>query len=204
MITTESTYALARVLRMRRPNRAAVRRSAKAQQALDFMVSYGIALLIIAIALYVVMQLGTSGFSSGPQSCTPTPPFLCISYAINTTGAALIRLVQASGGTITINGMACSTAINATNSSRPAYGNVHVLGYSVAPSYYPNNALNGGVTVYSGGSARLSAYCYGLLGVASSGVGNSFNGYIWINYTSSALPQTHIVSMVAQFNARYS
>ena len=189
---------------MKRPNSAAPRHNAKAQQALDFMVSYGIALLIIAIALYVVMQLGTSGFSSGPQSCTPTPPFLCISYAINTTGAVLIRLVQASGGTITVTAMACSSAVNATNSSRPAYGNVHLLSYSAAPSYYPNNDLNGGVTIYSGSSARLSTYCYGILGTASSGVGNEFNGYLWINYTSSALPQTHIVSMVAQFNTKYS
>jgi hypothetical protein len=197
------TYALAKALRMKKLNKVPPRHSTKAQQALDFMVSYGIALLIIAIALYVVLQLGAAGLAAAPSSCTPTPPFLCPAYVVNTSGTMLIRIVQASGSTITVTGMACSTAINSTN-GRPAYGNVHVLSPSVAPSYYPTTTFNGGITIYSGSAGLLSANCYGPSGKASAGLGSTFFGYVWINYTSSAMPQTHTVSMIAQITARYT
>ena len=179
-------------------------RAMKAQQALDYMISYGIALLIIVLALYVVVKLGAFNTSVAPDSCTPAPPFLCPSYAINTTGAVLMKIAQSSGSAITVTGMACSSSLSPTNASEPEYGNVHVLSYSAAPSYYPNNALANGVKIYSGASAILSAYCYEPSGAASSSLGNSFTGYIWLNYTTSAAPQSHTINMAAQFTVKYT
>ncbi len=176
----------------------------KAQQALDYMISYGIALLIIVLALYVVVKLGAFNTAVAPDSCTSSPPFLCPSYAINTSGAVLMKIAQSSGTAITVTGMACSTSLSPTNSSEPQYGNMHVLGYAAAPSYYPNNALAGGITIYSDSSALLSTYCYGPSGQAASSLGDSFTGYIWLNYTSPASPQSHTINMVAQFTVKYT
>ncbi len=176
----------------------------RAQQALDYMISYGIALLIIVLALYVVVKIGAFNTSIAPDSCTPSPPFLCSSYAINTSGAVLMKIAQSSGSAITVTGMACSSSLSPTNASEPQYGNVHLLSYAAAPSYYPTNALNAGVTIYSGSAALLSAYCYEPIGLAVSNLGNSFTGYIWLNYTTPAAPQSHTTSMVAQFTVKYT
>ena len=66
----------------------------RSQVALDFMVSYGVALLIIGIALYVVISTGVLNPHAAPSSCTPTPGFICDSYAINTSGVFIIKISQ--------------------------------------------------------------------------------------------------------------
>ncbi|MCL5442493.1 MAG: hypothetical protein M1603_02305 [Candidatus Marsarchaeota archaeon] len=179
-------------------------RGFRAQEALDFMLSYGVAILIIAIAIYVVAQLGAFNPSIAPVSCTPSPGFACISYAIDTDGTLIATISQATGGTMTIVGAACSSSVNATG-NKPEYGNIGVLGWSSAPSYYPAGISSGAITSYSGGSFLIEVRCYNGAGIASGNLGNVFTGYLWLNYTFSGLPSSiYHVNNIATFTAKYT
>ncbi|MGC8622468.1 MAG: hypothetical protein ACP5SJ_02990 [Candidatus Micrarchaeia archaeon] len=182
---------------------SAAKRSARSQAALDFMVSYGIAIMIITIALYIIFSLGVFNPKLASQQCTPSPSFICLSYSINKTSSFSIILSQSTGGTMYITGVACSSAVNST-SNIPAYGNVHVLPYSLAPQYYPNNALQNGAYLYSDNETLLQVFCYNSKGKAASSLGYTFTGYLWINYTFSNLPSVHYISKVASFTASYT
>jgi len=175
----------------------------KLQAALDFMVSYGIAILIITIALYVVFSLGIFNPKLASIVCTPAPSYICESFSISTNSTFTILLAQSTGGTIDVTGAACSSAPNAT-SDMPAYGNVHVLNYSKAPQYYPNNAMQNGITIYSDNESTIQVYCYNSGGEAKNSLGYTFTGYLWINYTFSNLPSLHYISRVASFTASYT
>ncbi len=185
-----------------KPGNGAVR--FRGQEALDFLLSYGVAILIIAIAIYVVTQLGAFNPNIVPVSCTPSPGFACIAYAVNTSGTLIITISQATGGTMSIVGAACSSSVNATG-NKPAYGNIGVLPWSSAPSYYPLGVASNVITSYSGGAILIEAKCYDGAGVASGNLGNVFTGYIWLNYTISDLPSSiyHVVN-IATFTAKYT
>ena len=176
----------------------------KSQAALDFMVSYGIVLLVLAIALYVIYQLGILNPQLTPAFCTPAPNFSCISYSVLSNGTFTFVFAQTSGGTLSINGVACSSSVNGTGNG-PEYGNVHVLGYAGGPLFYPNNQLSNGITLGGDQPKEISVYCYRGSGLATGNLGTNFIGYVWINYTYSNLPSSyHVVQQVAAFSTAYT
>ena len=178
----------------------------RSQAAIDFVSSYGFALLIIAISIYAVFQLGVFNYSASPQYCYSNSPFSCVAYSINTTGGLTIAISQSSGGVMTITGAACGTTPNTTIIG-PARGNVKVLPDSGGSAgYYPNNKLAGGITIYPGATTVLYLNCYtGANSLAASSIGTTFSGYLWLNYTFSGLPSTyHYVANAATLNAKYT
>lgn len=180
----------------------------RSQAAIDFISSYGFALLIIAISIYAVLQLGVFNYSASPPYCYPETPFSCVAYSMNTIGTLTIAISQSSGGILRITGAACATVTNTTRVG-PRYGNVNVLPYlatNTPSSAYPNNNLMGGVVLYPGSTLLLYVNCYsGNLGLASSSIGSTFTGYLWLNYTFSGLPSTyHAVGRAASINVKYT
>jgi hypothetical protein len=184
-------------------------RTLRSQSAIDFISSYGFALLIIAIAIYAVTQLGVFNYSGSPQYCYPDSPFSCVAYSVNSSGSLTILLSQSGGGIVTITGAACSGTYN-TSKVGPKFGNANVLAYNTVTgsTYYPtiqNNRVSGGINIYPGGSAILYVKCYNSnLGPAAAPVGNTFTGFLWLNYTFSGLPNTyHYISRAAAINVKY-
>ncbi len=114
-----------------------------------------------------------------------------------------IAISQATGGPITIHGIACSASANATG-NKPEYGNINVVPNSAFYPYnsYPNNALVTGITMYSGSTKALTTYCYESSGVATGSLGSAFLGYLWINYTLQGYGT--IISQVASFSTKYT
>lgn len=168
------------------------------------MVSYGFALLVVGIAVYVALQLTLFQPQLVPTSCTAFPGFSCTSYTIYKNGTLFLSIAQATGTTITVLGAACSTSANSTGNG-PLYGNVNVLKYSAAMQFYPDNSLSGGLLAYTDNNFLIKVNCYTSSGTVSSLFGSVFNGYVWLNYTSSGLPSnTYSVTRVVQFSARYS
>jgi hypothetical protein len=168
--------------------------------------SYGFALLIIAISIYAVFQLGVFSYSSSPQFCYSNSPFSCVAYSLNTTGGLTIAISQSSGGVLTITGAACGTTPNTTKIG-PRFGNVNILPDSGSgATFYPNNKLSGGVTIYPGATSVIYLTCYGgNSGAAVGPIGNTFSGYIWLNYTFSGLPSTyHYIANAATMNVKYT
>jgi hypothetical protein len=172
------------------------------QAAVDFMVSYGIAMLVIAIAVYVIIRLGVFGSGLAQPQCVGAPSFSCGDFAFASNGLLTIVLTQAVGGTMNMTGIACSTGVNVTG-NQPQYGNIKVTSYTATPQYYPNNELANGLILYSDSSVAIMVNCYGPGGVSTMNLGTVYTGYIWINYTFSGLPPTyHTIERVAQFTAR--
>jgi hypothetical protein len=177
----------------------------KQQAAIDFMVSYGIAMLVIGITIYVILQLGVFNPQIALSTCTPSAGFSCTSYATFRNGTAYFLMTQATGGQINITGSACSTASNTTN-DRPKYGNINLLKYSANTlQYYPDNSLQNGLIVYSNTQFSLKSNCYGSSGISKGNLGSIFTGYLWINYTYSNLPNTiHYVTRIATVTTKYT
>ncbi len=176
--------------------------ASRGQVVLDFMVSYGIAILIIILAVYVFLRLDIFGKSVVSQTCTPTPGFLCDpdSLLLASSGNLSMVLTQYTNGPMNVTGVACASAQNVSGDF-PATGNIHVTNM---PQFYPIPYLGNGKVIYSGNSTLITAKCYGASGIASSSVGSSFSGIIWINYTYFGLPKSvHTIQAVATFTAQY-
>lgn len=156
-------------------------RSKKAQVALDLLSSYGVAIIIMLIAIAVAYKASTGAAYVFSSQCTPSPGFSCGYYALSQNGILTIGISQATGGGIVVSGVACSTSI--ASSGLPAYSNVYVTN---SLTYYPppSNSPLGGVIIPSSGTATFNVYCYGPTGIATSyNPGGSFVGYLWLNYT---------------------
>lgn len=178
---------------------------AKAQAATDFMVSYGMAFVVIAVTLYIVFHLAFFNQRLAPTYCTASPSFSCTAYTLNKTGAFIVVLSQAAGGTVNINAAACSSSVNAIGDA-PAYGNVNVITYTYGSKYYPSNSnLQSTLSIPSGSLAMFKANCYNEKGIATGQAGSAFTGYLWINYTYSLLPSANsVVQRVISFSAKFS
>lgn len=164
-------------------------RDLKSQAGVDYITSYGFVILFIAIAAYVVLQLGVINYRVEPEYCNPSPYINCVAYTINTIGAMTLIMSQSTGGIMDINGAACSSAINSTGNN-PEFGNVNVVHYTATNNYYPNAQFSNSVVLYPGKEVELTLYCYNAGGVANSNLGDVFTGYLWLNYTYSELPPT--------------
>lgn len=172
--------------------------AARAQAALDFLISYGVVLLGLAVAIVLLYNIGVNNSYSESPYCTPEPSFSCGFYSINgMTGVLQIQLAQATGGAITVHGIACSADLN-SNGNLPGEGNAWVTQNAV---YYPANNLFA-PTLYSGATGTYTMYCYNSGGIASGLLGNNFAGYIWLNYS---IPNYGTqVQLAATINAKYT
>jgi hypothetical protein len=171
----------------------------RAQAAIDFLTTYGIALLIIFIASAVIYNISVVRPALATSTCTAAPGFACESYALNTNGVLSLTLSQATGGAITILGAACSSLPSASG-NKPAYGNFNVINSIVY--YTTNNAPGLGINVYSGESNTMYMYCYGPNGVATGNLGTGYDGFVWLNYTIPTYG--NVVQQVAIISLRYT
>lgn len=176
----------------------------RSQASLDLLISYGVAILVISIALYVVLQLGIFNMRLAPSYCNAAPNFVCAAVAINNSGAMTLVFSQATGGTLNISAVACSTEANTTNAG-PAYGNFGMLPYTVAPTFYPNNQLQNNLLVYSSNQTRIFVNCYSGAGLAKGSLGTTFSGFVWIKYTINTLPNSYnAVEQIASMSTKYT
>ncbi len=178
-------------------------RKAKGQAALDFMVSYGIALIIIAVAIYIVFSRGIFNAQLIPPHCYPSAGFVCAAYSLSYCGILTLNVSQAIAPAINITSIACSSSANATG-NKPATGNVNLLSYKNAAQFYPSNALKGGFILYGSSPARLQVYCYQGNGQLATGSSSIYSGIVWINYTYPSAPGVHSVSEIVTFAAQHT
>lgn len=171
----------------------------RAQAAIDFLTTYGIALMIIFIATAVIYNVSIVRPALATSTCTAAPGFACEAYTLNTVGVLDLTLSQATGGEITILGAACSSLPGASG-NKPAYGNFNVIN---SITYYPiGSAPGNGINVYSGESNSMYMYCYGPGGVATGSLGTGYNGYVWLNYTIPTYG--NVVQQVAIISLKYT
>lgn len=177
-----------------------MQKQARVQAAVDFLISYGMALLVIAIAVQIIYSLGVLNTSLIPTSCSGFTGFSCGPYFISSaTGAMTITLSQATGGPITVRGISCSTQRNATG-DKPKFGNIYATNNAV---FYPVGDNPGGNVIYSGGTYTFILNCYNPYGLVATGsLGRVFYGYLWMNYTIAGYG--NLEQEVAIISAKYT
>ena len=82
----------------------------RGQAAMEFLMTYGWAILIMLVVIAVLFYLGV--FNVGgimPRSCIFPAGFTCYDYSMDHDGNATLDLGQATGHDITITGVACTT-----------------------------------------------------------------------------------------------
>ncbi len=174
------------------------------QSAVDFLVSYGFAIIIMSVAVYVALQLSIFQPQLVPVYCDAASDFTCKAFLLSSNGILYMTLSQSTGSQLNITGAACSGSVSSTGNG-PAYGNANIVGYSAGPSFYPDNSLVHGVQMYTDSASLVRVYCFNSGGIASGTAGGVFTGYLWLNYTSSGLPNSmHSVQNIVHFTAKYS
>ncbi|MDE1832990.1 MAG: hypothetical protein KGH58_01065 [Candidatus Micrarchaeota archaeon] len=134
--------------------------SGKAQSAMEYLMTYGWAILVIAVALTILYQIGIFGGGSNllSTSCIANTGYLCSGLQLNTTGNLIVQFAQSTGQTITLTGISCTK-----NLSSP----VSVQSIQQTP-------------LAPGQKTSLTFGCP----LSSNALGTKFSGYLWVQYNS--------------------
>jgi hypothetical protein len=134
----------------------------KLQSAMEYLMTYGWAILILAIAAGVLFSLGvfTPG-SAASQICQLEAGFSCANYYMVQNGLLLVNIVQTTTIPINITSIGCNTNQSAISTN------------SVVPQAY----------LPIGGNRTLTVQCYSGATAFSGTVSQLYNGYLEVNYT---------------------
>jgi hypothetical protein len=147
----------------------------KAQSAMEYLMTYGWAVLIIAVVLAALFSIGVfSGNTGLGTACTAEVGYLCTNPVLSSTGALQVSFGQLRSVPIVITGTGCS---NSTTYKITTTG----LNYKVP----------------SGRPMTLVFNCNPLI---DNSIGASFSGTLWIQY--NILQQTAQLSQVATITAK--
>ncbi|MEM3227507.1 MAG: hypothetical protein QXR58_02335 [Candidatus Micrarchaeaceae archaeon] len=150
----------------------------RAQSAMEYLMTYGWAILIISIVLGALAAMGLFNPSTYINSqCIFPAEFSCINSYMSTSGLLSVNIEQSSSAPINITAIGCNT--NATT--------VDMVQESPA-IYVPigSNVTFSGIQCYSAGTPF------------SGRVGTVFHGYVILNYTNvqTGFPHTTIGSLL--------
>ncbi len=153
----------------------------KLQSAMEYMVTYGWAIIIIAVALAALVALGVFNPATFTgQECIMAAGFSCINYFLASNGVLTLNLEQATPTTVTITAVGCN--LNLTTA------NMYVV---------PNNGVN--VTI-GGNYTFTGVQCYNYGTAFSGSVGSLFKGSLAVNYTDTqtGFPHTIYGTLIAK------
>ena len=134
------------------------KRSDTSQSAMEYLMTYGWAILVVAIVLAALFELGV--FSQSPYGvnvCIPSVSYVCTPPALASNGLLSLNIGQAAFATMTVTGIAC------TNSS-------------VAPQSFTSVS----VTIPQDTNASFQAQCP----ISNFIIGQVFTGYVWLQYNT--------------------
>ncbi len=133
--------------------------SSKGQSAMEYLMTYGWSILVIAIALVSLFELGFFNASSGaPSVCIAETGFLCTETNLYNTGIMSMTFAQSLNPTMEINGVACTQ-----NNTAPT------------TFQYVN------ITSFEGEDTAITFQCI----TTPITVGFKFSGDVWIRYSSN-------------------
>ncbi|HIH50538.1 MAG: hypothetical protein ABSE71_05245 [Candidatus Micrarchaeaceae archaeon] len=176
----------------------------KAQSAMEYLMTYGWAILIIAVVLGALFSLGVfSGNSILGTACIAGSGYLCQTPIYqHTNGNVLVTLGQNTG-----------TAWSSANFLFVPQGTVisSTTGLPVTMTYPYLTALLGntayGSTAFPSGytvSVTLPANVPGVTAGTAVVVGSAATGAIWVQFTTSASPTTPQYAQIATINVKAS
>lgn len=161
----------------------------KAQAAMEYLMTYGWAILIIAIVLAALFALGIFRLGQG-TSCNANAGLLCQNPILNVSGLLSVNIGQGITSNMYNVQIACAASSKgSSNLPNP------LTAFEFAQT---NGGLVGGYLTYnsansltlSGGSVvnlkGITCYASGATPLNTISIGSPFTGYLWINYTSGA------------------
>ena len=164
---------------------------------MEYLMTYGWALLIVAVVLAALFQLGVfTSLSFASSGCVASPGYYCGSPALSQNDNITFTFGQfASTKTIYNVAAACSsssTSVGLPNPS-PASGSpaamVYLSATGAATAVVSNSATSGSLSLSPGQKITVTGLtCYGTsVGPSiTPPVGTGFSGFIWINYTPNS------------------
>ena len=136
----------------------------KSQSAMEYLITYGWAVLIIAIVIAILFELGIFNSTNTTPTCVAQAGFLCSSIKLDSLGVLSVTFGQSTGSPIMISGIGCSNS-----SSAPA-------SFSVITE-----------TLQNGQQTTINFNCHS--GSSQSGqspIGSKFSGTLWIEYNTQS------------------
>lgn len=151
-------------------------RPLRLQSAMEYLMTYSWAFLVIALVLVTLFSLGLFNPSSVVSSQCILPAGLsCSSVFMVSNGLASINLLQATLTPINLTAWGCNT--NST----------------VAHMATPNNPPSNQIKMQIGANYSFGVQCYAGGSAYSANPGSVFQGYLILNYTESTTGFPHTV-----------
>jgi hypothetical protein len=181
----------------------------KAQSAMEYLMTYGWAILVIAIVLAALFSLGVfNGSNLTGTSCVASTGYLCQSPRLTSNGVLSLTFGQETGATIYDIELACTAtagsgggpsnvlawAVIETNTGNSYNSNVPVKNTKNGNSGKWSTNYGNALTLGSDQATSVSnLICYNGKGVPfglqgggqSAAIGTAFTGYLWLNYTTT-------------------
>jgi len=162
---------------------------------MEYLMTYGWAILIIAVVLGALFQLGV--FNSGAllgTSCVAGPGYLCSSPVLDTNGNMMITFGQSTGAAIYNIGMGCASTSLSNGLPNPAASIVFLGATGAATAQTAIPTLSGALSLQNGQTTPVTnVKCFSPTGSplmpagsatgTSAPIGTTFSGAIWINYS---------------------
>ncbi len=148
----------------------------RAQSAMEYLMTYGWAILVIAVVLAALFALGVFNGSTLPTACIAQSGYLCKITAFTASQGMAVQIGQSTG--VQWNGanvvFLSVSQLSSVSSSA-----------TLAPYFTTANEIQLG-TLSSGSSATNTIPTAGISGVTSgSAIGTSVSGQLWVQYSVS-------------------
>ncbi|MEM3399225.1 MAG: hypothetical protein QXP42_00125 [Candidatus Micrarchaeia archaeon] len=164
----------------------------KGQAAMEYLMTYGWAILVIVIVVAVLFYIGVFN-PQAPIACTfKTPGISCSAYKLATDGTLTLKIGQATGKTITVRAVACTDQTLSTVNDNM---NNEV---DDADCVFTWTELSPGIDIQNGqdaeiidGTTKLKC-CRGATETEISGsIGDRYRGKIYVYYAEKDTGYTH-------------
>ena len=167
-----------------------MKRKFKLQSAMEYLMTYGWAILIIAVVLGALFSLGVfNGAALLGTSCVASSGYTCQSPVyLHATGNLIITFGQNTGATW--------TAVNAYFVNQTTVATMQAGGVT-ALALPSNQVVTGTATFVSGETKQINLP----VSPSSTTIGTAVSGYIWVIYTQSG---QQLYSQVATVTAKAS
>ena len=163
----------------------------KAQSAMEYLMTYGWAILIIAVVLAVLFSLNV--FNAGAQlgtACIGSPGYSCSAPYLNSAGQLQLTLGLGTGATAYNVLFSCVSSANSLTASSLPYNAITATGGTYAGAAAAVGATTNTIALGSIASGAQPTFtgiqCWGTSGgsaiASGSPIGTSFTGSIWMAY----------------------
>jgi hypothetical protein len=161
---------------------------------MEYLMTYGWAILIIAVVLSVLFGFGIfNGGSLLGNTCVASPGFVCSTPVLGTNGNIAFTFGQSTGTAVYNVGLGCAATTNSSGLlPNPAASLIYLSATGAATSMPANAPGSGPLSLQSGQTVAVTGLqCFTASGVAfvtagTNSIGSPFSGTLWVNYTLSA------------------